>query len=51
MTAGTAEKVWRLLDKRVTPAAGAVLTYLAYRAHYEDKLENPPLKEGALSTT
>lgn len=36
MTAGTAEKVWRLLDKRVTPAAGAVLTYLAYRAHYED---------------
>jgi len=36
VTAGTAEKVWRLLDKRVTPAAGAVLTYLAYRAHYED---------------
>jgi len=36
LTAGTAEKVWRLLDKRVTPAAGAVLTYLAYRAHYED---------------
>lgn len=36
MTAGTAEKVWRLVDRRVTPAAGSVLTYLAYRAHYED---------------
>lgn len=36
MTAGTAEKVYRLRDGRVTPAMGAVLTYLAYRAYYED---------------
>lgn len=35
MTAGTAEKVYRLHDGRITPAAGAVLTYLAYRAYYE----------------
>ncbi len=36
MTAGTAEKVYRLRDGRVTPAMGAVLTYLAFRAYYED---------------
>lgn len=36
MTAGTAERVYRLRDGRVTPAMGAVLTYLAYRAYYED---------------
>ena len=36
MTAATAEKVWRLKDRRVTPSAGAVLTYLAYRAYYAD---------------
>ncbi|OZG62559.1 zinc finger protein [Bifidobacterium lemurum] len=34
MTAGTMEKVYRLHDDRVTPAAGAVLAYLAYRAYY-----------------
>lgn len=34
MTAGTLEKVYRLRDGRVTPAAGAVLAYLAYRAYY-----------------
>ncbi|PAU67626.1 hypothetical protein B1400_1598, partial [Bifidobacterium italicum] len=36
MTAGTAERVYRLRDGRVTPAMGAVLTYLAFRAYYED---------------
>lgn len=36
MTAGTAEKVFRLRDKRLKPAAALVLIHLAYRAHYED---------------
>lgn len=36
MTAGTAEKVFRLRDKRLSPSAALVLIHLAYRAHYED---------------
>ena len=36
MTAGTAERVYRLRDERVRPAMGAVLAYLAFRAYYED---------------
>lgn len=36
MTAGTAERVYRLRDERVKPAMGAVLAYLAFRAYYED---------------
>lgn len=36
MTAGTLEKVWRLNDPRLTPAAKSVLSYLAYRAYYAD---------------
>lgn len=36
MTAGTMEKVHRLRDPRVRASAGAVLSYLAYRAHYAD---------------
>lgn len=36
VTAGTVEKVYRLSDGRLTPVAGAVLAYYAYRAYYMD---------------
>ncbi|WP_052118744.1 helix-turn-helix domain-containing protein [Bifidobacterium saguini] len=36
MTAGTLEKVYGLSDPRLTPAAGAVLAYYAYRSYYPD---------------
>lgn len=36
MTAGTLEKVYTLHDPRINGAAGAVLSYYAYRAYYAD---------------